>query len=169
MKCPITGEECNKNKSYEIDGEMICEDCFKKYSDYALSILSIENFKCTSCGILLSDLMKKTRLGCASCYDNFKDIPYVISSVQNGESNIKHVGKIPNSFLKEKSKSITFDQIKQEIIMRMNAAISKEDYEIAAKMKSKIEELDLLELQKEQADYHDQLAQFVMSFWLKSE
>lgn len=169
MRCPITGEKCDKNKSFDIDGEMICDDCFKKYDDYILSILSIENNKCPSCGISLSDLMKKTRLGCASCYESFKDISYVISSVQNGESDIKHIGKVPNNFLKEKSRSITFDQIKEEIKMRMLAAVSKEDYIIAAKMKSKIEELDLLELKKEQADYADQLAQFVMSFWTNLE
>lgn len=163
MKCPITGKSCLKHKSFDHEGNLVCEDCIQKNQE---SVVLISEIKCPSCGTAISDVIKGGRFGCAGCYDNFQDASHIISSVQRAESGARHVGRFPSRFIEEKSRSVSAQEIRDEITMRMNSAASKGDYSVAAKMKSRLKELDSLLSQKDgRAEYADRLARFVMSFW----
>jgi protein-arginine kinase activator protein McsA len=86
-----------------------------------------ESSPCPNCGIELGQILANTRMGCAKCYDHFKDIiSSVIRKVQNGD--IKHVGKTP------KNREIDVSSLEGE----MKLAIQEERYEDAAKIRDKI-------------------------------
>lgn len=159
VKCPITGKNCLKHKSFDSGKGLVCEDCFQKSPT---PIMSVAEIKCASCGMTLSSLIKGSRFGCAVCYESFQDAAHIIEAVQLG--SLRHIGRVPESFLKEKSKSISVEEIKEEIKMRMDSAASKGDYVVAAKMKSKIKDLEIIAKKNGQAK-NSQLAHFVLSFW----
>jgi len=163
MKCPLTGKNCLKHKHLEAEGKLLCEDCFQKKVE---GIQTANDMTCLSCETTLADIIKGGKLGCASCYDSFAEtMHYIIGSAQMGDSRLSHVGRTPAGFLKSTAKSISYEEIREEIVMRMNSASVNQDYEKASKMKSKLANLD--KIKKEgRADLSEQLAQFVFDFWM---
>jgi len=161
MKCPITGKNCLKHKSMESDGKLVCGDCLYKTPE---PVKTVGELTCSSCGMSLVEIVKGSRFGCPSCYDNFQDVQHIVGSVQLGTSDIRHTGRVPSRFLEEKSKLVSREEILEEISMRMNSASSKGDYEEAARMKSKMLELESIE-KDGRADYDVRLARFVEKFW----
>lgn len=163
MKCPLTGKKCLKHKCFEAEGKLLCEDCFHTK---AKEIHSANDITCASCGTSLTDIIKGGKLGCAACYDSFSgELPYIVGSVQMGDSSMRHVGNTPSSFLMDRAKKTSREDIRQEIVMRMNSAVASQDYKQAAKMKTKVEELDRLNKESGQADLSERLARFVFDFW----
>lgn len=166
MKCPISGKNCTKHKSFELEGQVVCEDCLHKKQE---QIQAVGDMTCSSCGISLAQIVKGSRFGCPSCYDSFADmVPHLIASVQACDSAVRHVGIAPQCFLSEKSKSMSYEEIRDEIGSRMNAASSKEDYTEAARMKSSLSRLENI-MKEGQGDHAERLALFVLEFWAGSE
>lgn len=166
MKCPITGKNCLKHKGFEADGKLVCEDCFHKKSE---GIQSANDTTCASCGMSLADIVKGSRLGCAACYDNFPEtMPHIVGSVQRADSGVRHVGRTPRSFIAEKARSVSEQAVREEISMRMNSAAANCDYKEAARMKSKMKELDSLK-EEGRADLAERLALLVMELWTGSQ
>lgn len=167
MKCPLTGKNCLKHKCFEAEGKLLCEDCFQKKAE---GVKSASDTTCPSCGTSLTDVIKNGKLGCAVCYDSFSEnIQYIIGSAQMGDPGIAHTGMIPESFLMETARSVSYEELREEIIMRMNSASAKQDYHRAAAMKSKIAELDDINKERGQADHSERLALFAFGFWKYSE
>lgn len=104
----------------------------------------LTRLKCNFCGSSLLDLSKKRLLGCANDYDIFRKL--IVPIVEKIHSAKKHNGKKPIS-LGGKIHN-TLQQIK-ELEIQLKECIKKEEYEKAAKIRDKINELNSL-IQKQE-------------------
>lgn len=91
---------------------------------------------CTDCGYLFDNFKKSSLLGCAVCYDEFRrELAPVFAKLQPGN---RHVGKIPKSFRENIQKDLDLSELK----VALKAAIYKEEYEEAAKIRDTIRTLE---------------------------
>ena len=113
-------------------------DLFDFFNDDFFDIPTIyrSEIKCKKCGRSYDDFRRTGKLGCMECYSVFsKPLGDVLIQIHQ---NPKHVGKIPKNieggiFLKRK-----IEDLKQ----KLQEAVKKEDYELAAKLHKEINELE---------------------------
>jgi protein arginine kinase activator len=91
---------------------------------------------CSNCGLTYREFRESGRLGCAKCYESFKEQLKPLLRRIHG-SNI-HMGKSPSTRqgIFEKKKEI--EKLKKDL----TAAIDSEEFERAAKIRDKIKELE---------------------------
>lgn len=99
---------------------------------------------CSNCGISLSEVLTKGRAGCATCYSDFyEDMKITISNCQYG--NLRHIGKVPEPPKIEVPKKIveeeTAEQKLESMKKQLDQAITREDYETAARLRDQIRNL----------------------------
>ena len=85
--------------------------------------------------------MKKSRLGCAKCYEVFSDtldIGMDEIQVNMNKEKLKHVGKIPKNFIDYKIQNINPDNFLLELKKEQKMHIENENYEMANELKLKI-------------------------------
>ncbi|HUX21287.1 MAG TPA: UvrB/UvrC motif-containing protein, partial [Spirochaetia bacterium] len=92
--------------------------------------------RCPNCEMTLADFRKDGRLGCSECYTAFKREIEVF--LQNTSGTIRHKGKYPARLKAFKSLLIDREQLKDEL----KDAVTKEDYEKAAKIRDKIRTIE---------------------------
>lgn len=86
---------------------------------------------CPGCGFKREDFKRVRRMGCSQCYQTFsQEVKAVLSGMHKGTA---HVGKIP--LLKRKT------QQTKTLTAKMEAAISAERYEDAARLRDEIRKL----------------------------
>lgn len=91
--------------------------------------------ECPKCGFSLHDWRRTRRLGCSHCYDTFaQDISPYINTIQESRT---HFGKHLSSLEKREEKW----QKQQSLQEELDAAIEREDYEMAAKIRDQIADL----------------------------
>jgi protein-arginine kinase activator protein McsA len=89
---------------------------------------------CPNCGFTVYDITKTGRLGCGTCYEHFKY--EMLPIIEAYHKSARHQGKGPKSVpLVEKP---TLNNLEKEL----KAAIQKEDYEEAAKIRDLIKKLN---------------------------
>ena len=94
------------------------------------------SIKACTCGMTISKYKKHSLLGCPNCYETFKEqITAVIASVQ--DSHTEHVGKTPKTINSNSERKI----MTRRLLRELEQAISKEEYEKAAKIRDKIKHL----------------------------
>ena len=87
---------------------------------------------CTVCGYSFESFKKSSLLGCAVCYDEFRaELAPVLAKLQPGNH---HIGKVPKSSRESLQKDIELSELKAAL----KAAIDKEEYEQAAKIRDTI-------------------------------
>ena len=91
---------------------------------------------CPQCGMTLKNFQKTTLLGCPDDYEVFgKTLELLIEKSHNG--NIEHHGKVPS-----RAPADTKGQIELiELRRRLDTAVRAEDYEAAAKLRDRIEQI----------------------------
>ena len=96
----------------------------------------LDQTSCPRCGMTLKQFQKESLLGCPEDYEVFdKQLVPVIEKAQSG--NTCHCGKIPTHSPQEtKDHGKLLDLQKQ-----LDIAVRQEDYELAAKLRDKIEKL----------------------------
>ncbi|MBE6797625.1 MAG: hypothetical protein E7531_04725 [Ruminococcaceae bacterium] len=164
MKC----ENCGVNNATThikkvINGvvteQYLCQSCYAKkgyganslagmlasvFGDTTNEFLSPTAKKCDECGCTFSDIVNFGKVGCSKCYETFYDelLPYL----KRIHSSITHVGKIPNraplSILDTKNELETLRS-------RLNDAVLKEEFEVAAELRDKIREIERKEDENE--------------------
>ena len=164
MKC----ENCGVNNATThikkvINGvvteQYLCQSCYAKkgyganslagmlasvFGDTTNEFLSPTAKTCDECGCTFSDIVNFGKVGCPKCYETFYDelLPYL----KRIHSSVTHVGKIPNraplSILDTKNELETLRS-------RLNDAVLKEEFEIAAKLRDKIREIERKEDENE--------------------
>ena len=107
--------------------------------------------KCYSCGATLKDIQVNGKIGCAICYDVFSEELFpLIDLVQNPmpkkTEDICHIGKSPKSIHNE----IILNFLEQELLLRLQKSVKKEDYEQANNVKNKLKELELYKTEKKE-------------------
>lgn len=156
MNCPINGKPCSKYKGFHItekDGEKIktyqvCEDCLYLSASKNTEISSEEK-KCKTCGKTLGEIIKESRIGCADCYTEFGSaMEYIIAAVQMGGT--KHKGKAPYLWRRQQAEKTDPISFATELSQKMKIAKRDEDYKIAAKIKTTLDEFS-----KKLSAYHE--------------
>lgn len=91
--------------------------------------------ECPKCGFTLEHFRKDAVLGCRYDYEIFeKSLTPLIENIQNGKS--RHCGKVPSKAPEDAKKQIKLLNLKKQL----EHAVITENYELAAKLRDKIEE-----------------------------
>jgi protein arginine kinase activator len=91
---------------------------------------------CPQCGLTLSKFKKKGKLGCNECYSVFsREIGRIVEKMFGGS---RHKGKYPKRLVAYKTYLIDLEELKK----KLSAAVKKEDYEEAARLRDRIKELE---------------------------
>ena len=102
-------------------------------SDDELSGPSKQEQVCPNCGLTLTQFRKEGVLGCPYDYQVFeKSLQPLIEKAHNGKTT--HCGKIPLKEPQDTKKQMELLNLRQQL----EAAVQGEDYELAAKLRDKI-------------------------------
>ncbi len=92
---------------------------------------------CPSCGMSFKIFQKEGKLGCSECYGVFrKKISLLLGNIAEITN---HKGKYPSKLLQYKSLLIDKEILRE----KLETAVQQEDYETAAVMRDKINEIEL--------------------------
>ncbi len=94
------------------------------------------DMECPGCGLPRAELRKEGRMGCAECYEAFHDEVKTLVSGMGGAAS--HRGKYPSKILQYKTFLIDREKLKE----RLQQAVRDEDYETAATLRDRIQELE---------------------------
>jgi len=91
---------------------------------------------CPECGFTMEQFRKEGLLGCPYDYEIFEEpLLALIGKAQNG--NTYHTGKIPSKMPADTRNKIELSALRQEL----ERAVKREDYELAAQLRDKIDRL----------------------------
>ena len=136
-------EECaNKSsfishtKSFEFESEFSFQSFLSNLigSDYVFSDKSAAS--CPKCGTSQRDIAKGNLLGCAKCYNMFKR--ELLPVIKRIHGTIQHMGKVPGHTT---GKANLMKKLK-DLKSFLKDAISKEEFERAAKIRDEIKVLE---------------------------
>lgn len=165
-------EECNKNPATVVVTVMsgngtatrhLCKDCLEKIkSSFAkgdmssfLSVLSsilakeppkTEALRCEACGLTYDEFLSTGKLGCTDCYKAFAEQLKPLLLRVHGRN--QHAGRVPANRREERA----FEMCISELKTRMEAAVSEENFEMAASLRDEIHALT----EKQNAEVHPQ-------------
>jgi protein arginine kinase activator len=106
-------------------------------SDDEISGTSEEKLSCPQCGFTLEQFRREAVLGCPYDYEVFeKSFLPLIEKAHNGKTS--HCGKVPSKTPRSTKKQIELIRLRQQL----DSAVQKEDYEQAAKLRDKINQLE---------------------------
>lgn len=154
-------ENCKKNNAttyfkQTVNGKtrevFLCSECASKLG-FGDSLMNMGNFglglgtvselfgsalsasaRCPGCGISFNEVSKNGIMGCADCYDAFRD--YLRRLLPRISGNKSHVGKVPHS---------TGEQTKEDLSSlkaKLQDAIRTENFEEATVLRDKIRALE---------------------------
>lgn len=128
---------CAKEEGYGNISHMGLAGMLASVFEDTSALLPGKNAVCSVCGCNFSDIIKKGKVGCAECYNQFGDelMPYL----KRLHGSVYHAGKIPNSApLMVVPKKETVSDLKTELAR----LVSEEKFEQAAIVRDKIKELE---------------------------
>lgn len=157
--CPLNGKPCMHKKCIHVtevgkdykatDAKDMCLLCGLDYIEQGeekpsipLEVASIISFitqaaktkmpvkTCSVCGYTLQDISKTGRIGCAKCYDCFRE--ELKKLLLNYHGSTQHIGKKPKGQIPVRTV--------QQMELELKEAIKKEDYELAAKLRDEIKQ-----------------------------
>ena len=176
MKCECCHEiEATIHLTQVIDGEVkklnLCQACAQKngidlnspisITDVLLglgsqvgmkkgsSMMSELDLSCSRCQMTRSEFKTNARLGCPECYNSF--MGELNALMQAMHHSRQHVGKIPARQGVEARRTAQVAALQKDIA----TAISKEEYEMAAKLRDKIRVLKEGNPISKDGDVHD--------------
>ncbi len=90
---------------------------------------------CESCGTTYESFQKTGMLGCAKCYEAFREpLEEMLNRIHG---NVQHTGKVPGGAKNDVSLKLSIDRLKQQLVK----AIADEAYEDAATYRDQIRAL----------------------------
>ncbi len=95
-----------------------------------------ESIVCPHCGISLEQFRSGGRLGCPHDYEVFKQALRPVIAAAHNEAQT-HCGKTPAGITESVDNALKIEQLKKQL----EAAVRKEDYETAAKLRDQIASL----------------------------
>ncbi|MBQ4313418.1 MAG: UvrB/UvrC motif-containing protein [Clostridia bacterium] len=104
--------------------------------------------KCKKCGSTFGDISERGTVGCADCYDTFRE--RLAPSIERIHGRARHIGKgaaaKPQREAEVKAKTEAKPVSKEDKIKNLRAqmqkAVDKQDYEQAAVLRDRIKELE---------------------------
>lgn len=123
------------NISHEV---YLCDDCVQSVATAVAQLKTpshsnINDIQCEFCGMTLSQFKKTKRVGCGRDYELF-GLDKIIKTYHHSS---QHVGKVPRSASKENNNE-NLARLRSDMVQ----AIKVENYELAAKLRDKINKLE---------------------------
>jgi protein arginine kinase activator len=91
---------------------------------------------CPNCGIKFVDFRNSGRLGCPNDYSSFRED--LLPLLENIHGETRHCGKTPRRYPQAKKTEAELTQLRN----RLKQAVTREDYEEAARLRDKIRQLE---------------------------
>ena len=126
--CP----DCQRKRGFEVHSSGF-GDIFGTLSDFFGDSL-LPGSVCEECGTSSDEFLSSGFLGCEHCYEKFGRL--ILPRVQQLQSKIQHVGKVPSEEQKDNALS-EIDKLKIEL----SKAIEIEDYEAAGRINEQLKKL----------------------------
>jgi len=132
-------EKCAREKSVNMEQQFGLADLlaglaeFGSVKEQAEGIIKI---KCANCGLSFADFKKIGRLGCSECYLTFRR--YLGPLLKRIHGSNQHVGKAPLKIAKTAYKRSNLEELRD----KLQAAITDEEFEKAAKLRDQIKQLE---------------------------
>lgn len=104
--------------------------------DYTADDYMIQSVKCSFCNSTYEDFKKTGRLGCARCYNVFRD--RLMPLVRKIHGHNLHKGKVP----KRAGGNLRIERQIERLREQLNDAVRREAYEEAARLRDQIKELE---------------------------
>ena len=104
-----------------------------------------EDLVCEQCGMTYAEFQKGGMLGCANCYQAFRQP--LTALMQRVHGNTQHAGRIPGGVHSGVSIRMNIERLKQ----KLQRAIAEEEYEQAAKLRDAIRALNI-QLERREGD-----------------
>ena len=132
----------------QFDELHLCEQCANKYlydgpkfagakgGAAELEEGSVSQAECPTCGIKFVDFRNSGRLGCPHDYEAFRD--ELVPLLENIHGDVKHCGKTPRRHPQSKELLGELMHLRNQL----KHAVTKEDYEEAAKLRDQIKRLE---------------------------
>ena len=116
-------------KKTKLNTQAILAELQEKISD------EDHNLICINCGLSFADFRRHGRLGCEQCYESFHSrLQPIIKSIHNAT---QHMGKNVTEGKKKIAEKFEIKKMR----MTLQSAITKEDYEKAAKIRDQIRKI----------------------------
>jgi protein arginine kinase activator len=142
MKCELCGAGNAKYKYYEVDSDTvreinICEQCAREKGVDIKSkedSVVVESGVCPVCGLSFREYKESMSLGCAECYNSFKE--QIQAFLKESQLGVLHKGKEPI-----RNSKVIF--VKKEILemkKKLDSYVENERFEEAVKLRDEIEE-----------------------------
>ena len=91
---------------------------------------------CPHCGIKFVDFRNSGRLGCPLDYETFRED--LMPLLENIHGEVKHCGKTPRRYPQAKKTEAELTQLRT----RLKQAVTREDYEEAARLRDRIKQVE---------------------------
>lgn len=100
---------------------------------------SAERRRCPVCGASAEEIAKTGYAGCSECYKTFSDLFAGIITKLHGR--VSHNGRTPKGFQNERYRQKTAEREITQLKTELDEAVKIENYELAAKLRDKINAL----------------------------
>lgn len=97
---------------------------------------STEHKACPMCGMRYSEFLHEGKIGCSKCYETFAQS--LGATIKRIHTNSEHLGKVPEGIKSAFSDKRKIDELRK----KLNGAIEAQEYEMAAKYRDEIRELE---------------------------
>jgi protein arginine kinase activator len=120
------------SKFFEIDIKISNKDDSDKLFE---SVSVNNNKKCSFCNIDLNTIKSIGRVGCANCYNEFRDVLNPIVKTIHG--SLEHKGKVPV----KSSNDVKIEKEIRDLKYQLKEEVTVENFEVAAKLRDTIKKL----------------------------
>jgi protein arginine kinase activator len=131
-------DECASKKGLSVKTHFTLQDLLTGLIEQRAEKIPEEILKlaCPSCGLTFKEFREGGRLGCGEDYQVFKQP--LIQLLERIHGSCQHAGKVPAKVDSSVSKEREVLDLKHQL----DNAVAREDYELAAKIRDKIHEID---------------------------
>jgi len=92
----------------------------------------VPDLTCEGCALTYREFIKRGRVGCAKCYEAFREP--LMAMLDRAHGHTQHVGRVPGGADSELSARIRMERLQQELV----TAVACEEYEHAARLRDEI-------------------------------
>ena len=96
----------------------------------------ISELQCSACGLPFESYRSTLMLGCSECYESFEK--YLLSDLRKFHGSTVHRGRVPD----QGPESLKARRNPQELRKRLQEAVRAEDFELAARLRDELRELE---------------------------
>ena len=130
-------ERCSREEGVMVQKNESISSILEGFIKQSSGMKDMADVTCPTCGITFREFRSQGLLGCPQDYEVFeKNLSPLIERAHEGGTH--HVGKVPARLGGEPSRRVKLARLRKS----MREAVEQEDYELAAKLRDEISELD---------------------------